>query len=390
MGLLGKLKGELVDIIEWLEDSRTTLAWRFPRYNNEIKNGAQLIVREGQQAVFVYRGKIADKFMPGNYELVTENMPVLSTLQGWKHGFNSPFRSEVYFINTRPVTELRWGTPQPLTIRDPDFGMVQLRANGLCIIKIADPEIFLREIIGSDSEVDLEEVTELLRRLVAQAFADLVGTLGMGAIDLQSKNAEVAAKLKAMVAERVDDEYGLAVADIAITMGLPEEITAAMTAGVARGVETKGYVGNVGDVGRLQQVRTADAVLAAAQNDGGAGSMVGAGVGLALGQQMAGALAQPAAGGPAGPPPPPSAALFHVDGGAGQASGPYGIAQLQAALAAGQISAGTLIWTNGMAGWAPAGTVQALAGLFAGPPPLPPTGPPAPPPPPSAAQEGMP
>jgi membrane protease subunit (stomatin/prohibitin family) len=382
MGLLGKLKGELVDIIEWLDDSRTTLAWRFPRYHNEIKNGAELIVREGQQAVFVYRGTIADRFLPGDYTLVSENLPILSTLQGWKHGFNSPFRSEVYFINTRPVTELRWGTPQPLTIRDPDFGMVQLRANGLCIIKIADPEIFLREIIGTDSEVDLEEITELLRRLVAQAFADLVGGLGLGAIELQSRNAEVAGKLRALVAERVDDEYGLAVADIAITMGLPEEITAAMTAGVARGVETKGYVGNVGDVGRLAQVRAADATLAAAQNEGGgAGSMVGAGVGLALGQQMAGALAQPAA--PGGPPPPPSAALFHVDAGGGRTGGPFGIAQLQAGIAAGTFSAATLVWTNGMAAWAPAGSVPALAALFAGPPPLPPT-PPTPPPPPSA------
>ena len=132
MGVISKLKGELVDIIEWFDDTRTTLAWRFPRYNNEIKNGAQLIVREGQKAVFVYRGRLADTFRPGNYELTTENLPILSTIQGWKHGFKSPFRSEVYFINTRPVTELRWGTPNPITIRDPDFKMVQVRANGMC------------------------------------------------------------------------------------------------------------------------------------------------------------------------------------------------------------------------------------------------------------------
>src|SRR5882757_8092473 len=147
MGLLGKLKGELVDIIEWLDDSRTTLAWRFPRYNNEIKNGAELIVREGQQAVFVYRGTIADRFLPGDYTLVSENLPILSTLQGWKHGFNSPFRSEVYFINTRPVTDLRWGTANPVTVRDPDFKMVQVRANGLCVVKIDNAEIFLKEVI---------------------------------------------------------------------------------------------------------------------------------------------------------------------------------------------------------------------------------------------------
>ncbi len=138
MGLIDKLKGELVDIIEWIDDSRTTLAWRFPRYNNEIKNGAELIVREGQKAVFVYRGQLADKFEPGHYKLTTEALPILATLQGWKHGFQSPFRSEVYFINTRPVTDLRWGTPQPITIRDPDFSMIPIRANGLCVVRIAD------------------------------------------------------------------------------------------------------------------------------------------------------------------------------------------------------------------------------------------------------------
>jgi membrane protease subunit (stomatin/prohibitin family) len=144
MGIMDKIKGELVDIIEWIDDSRSTLAWRFPRYHNEIKNGAELIVREGQEAVFVYRGALADRFSPGHYALTSENLPILGTLQGWKHGFNSPFRSEVYFINTRPVTDLRWGTPQPVTVRDPDFKMVQVRANGLCVVKIEDAEVFLK------------------------------------------------------------------------------------------------------------------------------------------------------------------------------------------------------------------------------------------------------
>jgi len=138
VGLMDKLRGELVDIIEWIDDSRSTLAWRFPRYQNEIKNGAQLIVREGQKAAFVYRGALADVFDPGHYELTSENLPILGTLQGWKHGFDSPFRSEVYFLNTRPVTNIRWGTPQPVTVRDPDFKMVQVRANGLCVVRIAD------------------------------------------------------------------------------------------------------------------------------------------------------------------------------------------------------------------------------------------------------------
>ncbi len=195
MGLLDKLKGELVDIIEWIDDSRSTLAWRFPRYQNEIKNGAQLIVREGQEAVFVYRGQLADKFEPGNYELKSENLPILSTLQGWKYGFDSPFRSEVYFINTRPVTDIRWGTPQPVTVRDPDFKMVQVRANGLCVVKIVDIEIFLKEVIGTDSAVEADEITELLRRVISMAFSDMVLETGLGAIDLQGRQVELSGKL---------------------------------------------------------------------------------------------------------------------------------------------------------------------------------------------------
>jgi membrane protease subunit (stomatin/prohibitin family) len=256
--------------------------------------------------------------------------------------------------------------------------MVPVRANGLCVVRIADPEIFLRQVIGTDSAVELEELTELLRRLIATAFADLLSGSGYGAIDLQGKNAEIAGKLKIAVQEGVDDEYGLAVDSIAMNVSLPEEITTAMTAGVARGLETKGYVGNVGDVGRLQQVRAADATLAAAENDGGgAGSMVGAGIGLALGQQMAGALAgQPQAAPGAVPPPMPGAVMFHVDAG-GQPGGPYNLAQLQQMVAGGQLQATTLVWTQGMAGWAAASAVAQLAALFATPPPMPP--PPVPP-----------
>ena len=385
MGLIDKLKGELVDIIEWIDDSRSTLAWRFPRYNNEIKNGAQLIVREGQRAVFVYRGQLADTFMPGNYQLTSENLPILSTLQGWKHGFNSPFRSEVYFINTRPVTDLRWGTPQPVTIRDPDFGMVQVRANGLCVVKIDDPEIFLREVIGTDSAVEADEIAELLRRVITLAFSDMVLETGLGAIDLQGRQVELSEKLREFVAERVDDEFGLAIPSITMNISLPDEITQAMTRGVARGVEEGGYVRNVGDLNRLQQVRAADAMLAAASNPGGsaAGDAMQLGLGVAMANQMAGQFGQ--AGTPAAPPPLPAAQTFHVDLG-GQPGGPYTVQQLQAAAAQGQVTAQTLVWAAGMASWQPAGTVPALQPLFAAPPPLPGAGapPPAPPTPPSA------
>lgn len=385
MGIIAKLKGELVDIIEWFDDSRSTLAWRFPRYENEIKNGAELIVREGQRAVFVYRGQLADQFGPGHYELVTENLPVLSTLQGWSHGFRSPFRSEVYFINTRPVTDLRWGTPSPVTVRDPDFTMVQVRANGLCVLRIADPEIFLREVIGTDSSVSTEEISELLRRVISQAFSDMVLESGLGVIDLQGRQTEMAGKLKDYVQERVDDEFGLKIDDIVMTITLPEEVTQAMTRGVARGVEQARYLDNVGPMDRLQQGAAAEAMVAAARNEGGgAGSMMGAGLGMALGQQMGNMMAagnaqqpmqQPAQQQyqqPAGPPPLPAAQQFHVEIN-GQAAGPYTPDQLRPFVAGGQVTPASLVWANGMPGWAAAQTVPAIAGLFmpAGPPPLP-------------------
>lgn len=384
MGLISKLKGELVDIIEWLDDNRSTLAWRFARHQNEIKHGAQLIVREGQRAVFVYRGQLADVFEPGSYELTSENLPVLSTLQGWKHGFNSPFRSEVYFLNTRPVTDLRWGTPQPITIRDPDFGMVQVRANGLCVVRIEDPEIFLREVIGTDSAVETEEITELLRRVISLAFSDMILETGLGAIDLQGRQVELSGKLREFVAERVDDEFGLAIPDIMMNISLPDEVTQAMTRGVARGVEEGGYVRNVGDVDRLQQVRAADAMLAAAGNEGGvAGAGMQAGLGVALGAQMAGGLQGAPAAPAAAPPPLPGQVLYHVESG-GQPSGPYSVAQLRGAAQAGQVTSSTMVWAAGMPAWSPAGQVADLAPLFAQPPPMPPPMPPTPPPPPGA------
>jgi len=390
MGLMDKIKGELVDIIEWVDDSRSTLAWRFPRYQNEIKNGAQLIVREGQEAVFVYRGLLADTFTPGHYELKSENLPLLGTLQGWKHGFNSPFRSEVYFINTRPVTDLRWGTPQPVTVRDPDFKMVQIRANGLCVVKIDNIEIFLREVIGTDSAVEAEEITELLRRVISLAFSDLVMETGLGAIDLQGRQVELSGKLKDFVQSRVDDEFGLHIVDVTMNISLPDEITQAMTRGVARGVEESGFLDNV-DLGRYQQAKVADAMVAAADNPGGSamGDMMQMGMGVAMAGQMAGQLQgamTPAVGGaPAAPPPLPGQGVtYHVDNG-GVAGGPFTLEQMRAGITNGQVVGTTLVWTAGMAAWAPAQTVPDLQALFAAPPPLPPQAPPAAPPAPPAA-----
>ncbi|MFT3663086.1 MAG: SPFH domain-containing protein [Gordonia sp. (in: high G+C Gram-positive bacteria)] len=374
-----KFTSQLVDIIEWLDDSRTTLAWRFPRYHNEIKNGAELIVREGQRAVFVYRGQLADEFGPGHYRLTSENLPVLSTLQGWKHGFNSPFRSEVYFLNTRPVTELRWGTANPVTIRDPDFKMVQVRANGMCVIRVDDAAVFLREVIGTDSNVDLDEVQELVRRTITLAFSDMVLQTGLGVLDLQGRQVELSEQLKDFADPRMR-EYGLKVQSIMLNVTLPQEITDAITRGVARGVEEQGFLDQVTDMQRYQQGRLGDAMVAGAQNPGGSsvGDFLGAGMGMAMGQQMGGMVAGPQAQQPpqpVAPPPMPTAVQYHVDQG-GQAAGPFAMPQLQSMVAAGRLTAQTVVWTQGMAGWTPAGRVPELAALFDVPPPLPPQGPP--------------
>ncbi len=388
MGLMDKLRNELVDIIEYFDDSRSTLAWRFPRYQNEIKNGAQLIVREGQRAVFVYRGQLADQFEPGNYELKSENLPLLSTLQGWKYGFDSPFRSEVYFINTR-MTEVKWGTPTPVVVRDPDFKMVEVRANGMCQVKVADTAIFLREVIGTDSVVDAEEITELLRQVIIGAFSDMVLETGLGVIDLQGKQRELSGKLREYVELRVDDEFGLSIPAIDMKVSLPEEIREAITRGTARGAEESQFLDQVKDLDRYTQAKAADAMLAAANNPGGGGTMgdmMGMGIGMAMASQMANTFNQPQQQAAAAAPPPlPGAVSYHVALN-GQQAGPFTIDQMRSGLAAGQMQPTDMVWTAGMAAWAPANTVPALAPLFAAPPPLPQDPPPMPPPAPPAAQ----
>ena len=150
MGLIDKLRAELVDIIEWVDDSRHTLVWRFPRHHNQIKYGAQLIVRPGQMAIFVHQGKVADVFEPGQYKLETKNLPVLSTLAGWLYGFDSPFKAEVYFVGTRQITDLKWGTPNPVMMRDADFGPIRVRAFGTYTLKASHPKTLLSELVGTD------------------------------------------------------------------------------------------------------------------------------------------------------------------------------------------------------------------------------------------------
>lgn len=367
MGLLDKLRGEFVDIVEWVDDSQRTLVWRFPRYENEIKNGAELVVRPGQNAIFVDRGQIADVFEPGQYRLATDNLPILSTLRGWKHGFSSPFKCEVYFVSTRQVTDLKWGTPNPIMLRDADFGPLRIRAFGTYALRATDPKLLLKELVGTNARFETDEVGELLRSIIVEAFSDLIGRAQIAAFDLAAHYRELSEKLRLLVCERIDDEYGLDVPALFIlNVSLPPEVEKAL--------DTRTSMGVIGDVNRYQQYQLGNAIGAAATNPGGGlGQSLGLGAGLALGQQLVQGAPGAGSGAVAPPPPPPPvpSVLYHLSQG-GQSQGPFPLEQLVAAVARGELNAATLVWSAGMSGWTAAGEVPALRGYFAAPPPPPP------------------
>ncbi len=369
-----KLMGEFVDVITWLDDSPDTMVWRFERQGNEIKHGAKLTVREGQMAVFVNEGEIADVFGPGMYELYTQNLPILSTLQAWPHGFQSPFKAEVYFCSTRIFTDLKWGTKNPVIVRDSEFGAVRLRAFGTYAIRIKDPAVFIREVVGTDGHFTVDEISDQLRNTIVSRFSNIVAGAGIPVLDLAA-NYE---KLGDFVNGRIAPEFanlGLELAKLYVeNVSLPPEVEKAMDRRTSMGV--------VGDLGRYAQFQAAEAMRAAAENPGAAGSGVGMMVGMGLGQQ-AGPWGAPAAAAPAAapaaqpaaaaasPPPLPGGKLYHVASN-GKPAGPFPIAALRDQAQAGSLQRETLVWTEGMSGWQKAGEVAELAPLFASvPPPLP-------------------
>ena len=280
MGLFSKLRAEFVDIIEWIDDTRRTLVWRFPRYHNQIKNGAQLIVRPGQVAVFVHQGQLADVFEPGMHTLETNNVPILSTLQGWKHGFDSPFKCEIYFVNTRVVTDLKWGTPSPVMMRDPEFGPIRLRAFGTYTMRTLDPRALITELVGTDGVFETDELETLMRGVIGSTLADVLGSSKIAALDLASNYTEIGEELRKAVCENIDDEYGLEVPQLfVVNVSFPEEVEKALDKRTSMGV--------IGDIGRYQQFQMAEAMTEAAANPGGgAGEGMGLGMGFAMANQM--------------------------------------------------------------------------------------------------------
>jgi membrane protease subunit (stomatin/prohibitin family) len=378
MAIFEKLRAELIDIIEWVDDSQHSLVWRFPRYRNQIKYAAQLIVRPGQSAVFVHQGRVADVFGPGQHRLETKNLPILSTLMGWMHGFDSPFKAEIYFVSTKQLTDLKWGTANPVPLRDPDFGPVRVRAFGTYTLRAVDPAKLLSELVGTDGVYEAEEISALLRSIISMAFADVVANSGIGVLDLAQSYGALSETLRREVLSKIDDEFGLEIPQLYI-------VNVSVPAEVERALDARASMKAIGDLAAYQAYQIGNAMPAAAANP--AGGVAGAGVGLGMGIAMAGAMphamthGQPhgapngtppaLAGGAVAAAPPALPAAWHVAEN-GAPVGPFTTAQLEQAIAAGRVTRETLVWTRGMEGWAAAGRTPGVQALFATmPPPIP-------------------
>jgi len=289
MGLMDYLKTQLLEIIQWEDDSRDTLSWRYPDQDKEIKRGAQLIVRESQVAQFVYLGQFGDTFGPGKHSLVTDNIPVLSTLKGWKYGFESPFKADVYYVNTRLFTGNKWGTQNPIMMRDPDFGIVRMRAYGTYDFRISDVKTFLKEVAGTDNHFRLDEFADTMRSRFVSVFSDALASSKVPALDVATRYSELGDALLPLLNPVLKEKYGLELGSFIVeNVSVPEEVEKAIDKR-----SSMAAVGNLNDYVKYQMAES----LGKGDGAGGvAGSAAQLGAGLALGQQLAAAMAQPAAG----------------------------------------------------------------------------------------------
>ncbi|UDQ97844.1 SPFH domain-containing protein [Lentisphaerota bacterium WC36G] len=373
-----KLRNEFIDIIEWEHQDSSTLVHRFPRYQNEIKMGAKLIVRPGQKAVFVNEGQIADVFEPGTYELETQNMPILATLKGWKYGFNSPFKAEVYFISTVEILDCKWGTATPVIMRDSDFGMVRLRARGNYSYRINISQEMISKFVGSRDEFSCEDLEGQLRARLISSFSDCVGELKIPALELAANYDEMG---EAMVAKLTPDftRWGIELQSFAVeNISLPEEVQKAM--------DERASMGAIGNLNQFSQYQAAQALRDAANNEGSLGGMMGMMMGQQMPSAIGGALVQDEAQAQTqthnqnqmaqsnvAPPPIPSANQVQIFVAVnGQQTGPFDFAAISQMIQQGTLTKETLVWKEGMASWDAAANVAELSSVFGQvPPPVP-------------------
>ncbi|MFA6619058.1 MAG: SPFH domain-containing protein [Candidatus Neomarinimicrobiota bacterium] len=363
MGLFSKLKAEFIDIIEFLDNSNDTIVHRFDRHQNEIKNGAKLTVREGQVAVFINEGQLADVFTPGMYTLTTENLPVLSTLKGWKYGFNSPFKAEVYFVSTRNFTAQKWGTKNPIILSDPRFGMIEIRAFGTYVIKISDAPVFIKEIVGTDGNFTNDEINEHLKSMIVTRFTDAVGEANLPVESYASNVNEVSEFVHSVIGPEFN-EYGIGVTKFLIeNVSMPEELK--------KEIFELSRLNSI-DLNKLAKMKAAKAMEKAAENQSGtAGAGMGMGMGFAMAGQMGNAMSGDKKTAASGPPPVPKELTFYlvIDG---KQAGPYNLAKIDELVKAKEVDKNTLAWKEGMSNWLPSGDVIELKKIFSAvPPPIP-------------------
>ncbi len=376
MGIFDKIKeklsNEFIDIIEWLDYTDDTIVHRFERYQNEIKNNAKLIVREGQTAVFINEGQLADVFKPGTYTLNTQNLPILTTLKGWKYGFDSPFKAEVYFVNTHLFTDEKWGTKNPITLNDERFGLVEIRAFGTYAYRINDAGKFLVDIVGTDNNFTNFEINEHLKSLIATRFTDTVGEAKLP-IELYAANTTELSETCKEVMQPEFNSVGISLEKFFIeNVSMPEDLK--------KEIFEYSRLDKI-DLDKLTKFKTAKAIEAAAANEGGtAGAGMGMGMGFVLAQQMGGMMS-PQMGGQQQmqqqqnnnmPPPMPQAVQYFYSAN-GQQAGPVGMQQLQSLFANRTINKDTLVWKAGMGEWTALNQVEELKAFLGGstPPPLP-------------------
>jgi membrane protease subunit (stomatin/prohibitin family) len=370
MAIWEKVRGEFIDVIEWPEregeeashaGSAATLVWRFPRQDSAIRMGAQLTVREGQWAVFVNEGQIADSFGPGRHELTTRNLPFLTTLLSLPYGFESPFKAEVYFVATRQFTDLRWGTRHPVLLRDPELGPVRLRGFGSYALQVSDPSRLIREVTGSRPHFSVEGISDQLRNLIVTRLADLLGESRHPVLELASRYDELAAELGRKLAGEVE-VYGLTLTSLLIeSLSLPPEVEAAL--------DRRNQIALSGDLDAFTTYQRGIALEKAAANPGGAAAT---GVGLGLGMAMVQPPAAPVSAAPESVPPVPPVPprRYHLLAGEEQL-GPYSAEQLVVLRDQGQLRGDSLLWHPGLEGWQPAASLPELAVLLQVPPPPP-------------------
>jgi membrane protease subunit (stomatin/prohibitin family) len=372
---------QLIDIIEWVDNTTDTLIWKYPRADNEIKMGARLIVRESQVAIFMNQGVIADVYSPGMHQLATENMPILSTLQGWKYGFHSPFKADVYFVSTRQFTNQKWGTANPVMLRDAEFGPVRIRAYGSYSFAVSDPKTFLTQISATNPDFSSDDISDQLRNIAVSRGLDAIAASKIPVLDLAASYDE----LSKLITDKIQPDFaeiGLGLKKFLVeNISLPAEVEAAL--------DKRSEMGIIGNLGAYAQFQAANAIEKSAENSIG-GNLGSAGMGLGVGAAMMGQVGNifqqnqfnPNAASPAPapvvatpppvmPPPVPIAVDYFVvvDG---KSEGPFDITQLAQMAGNRSFKSDTLAWKKGMAAWAAAGTFAELADVLNSiPPPMP-------------------